>query len=334
MSRYSDYYEIFPKEGNSDYEILIDATLLLISGVWLGTFGVVSFALLKTLSSSNKKLLDKINNNKEKEVVIVRGVPGCGKDKYVYYNELDKKNNFTVCSSDKFFYKNGRYHFNRTKLNQSDAYCLQQFHQSLKLQVPRVYVTNVNQEKWMYANYVKLAESYKYKVKVVTIVCEDEDHVRYFNSRSRHNVPMNFSRKVFEDWETDNNEELIDAYIGDENGYLEGDSLPFPVKTAQQLDEELDNYHTNDSCLVDSENEGQITRDTDDESCEEELESECNDLENTNIIEIITQEDVNKIDYRNINLQHDNDDHLLNIVRADNSEEQGLNLAGLSGYLI
>ena len=56
--------------------------------------------------------------------------------------------------------------------------------------------------------------------------------------------------------------------------------------------------------------------------------------ENTNIIEIITQEDVNKIDYRNINLQYDNDDHLLNIVRADDSEEQGLNLSGLSGYLI
>ena len=164
MSRYSNYYEVYPKDGMGEYSFLIDAALLLISGAWLGTAGVVGFALFKSFGNSSKSLKDRVNNSKEKEVVVVRGVPGVGKDNYVYYNELGKKNNFTVCSSDNYFYENGRYHFNRSKINRSEAYCLQQFHQSLKLGIPRVYLTNVNGQKWSYSNYVRLAESYKYKV--------------------------------------------------------------------------------------------------------------------------------------------------------------------------
>jgi len=337
MSKYSNYYEVYPKDGLSNYGILLDAALLLISGVCLGTVGVVGFALFKSLSNSNKTLLDKLNDTEKKEVVIVRGVPGVGKDKYVLYNELDNTNNFTICSNDKFFYENGRYHFDRTKINQSDAYCLQQFHQSLKLNIPIIYVTNVSQEKWMYANYVKLAESYKYKVRVVTIVCEDENQLRYFNSRSRHNVPMNFSKKVFEDWEKDTNEEEIEPYIGNEDGYLEGDSIPYPHRSEEQLNAELENFQSTD-CLVESEHEGQITNDIEDELVEnDENNEDCesiDELENTNIVTIITSDEKEVIDNRNIVLETNPEEDKLTVSREDNSETDLIYLSGLEGYLL
>jgi hypothetical protein len=350
MTRYSNYYEVYPKDGLDNYGFYVDAVLLLISGAWLGTAGIVSFALFKTFTNSNKTLLDKVNNGKKKEVVIVRGVPGVGKDKYVYYNELGEKNNFTVCSNDKFFYENGRYHFDRTKINQSEAYCFQQFHQSLKLNVPRVYVTNVNQQKWMYANYVKLAESYQYKLSVMTILCEDEDQLRYFNSRSRHNVPMSFSKKVLEDWELDLNETVIEPYIGNEEGYLEGDSLPYPKRSEEELNKELEDYHSR-NCLIDSEQEGQITRDTedsvsnddeeeddeeedDDNKNKEEEDSMADELENTNIVTIITPEDKTVINKRKIILETNSENNKLTVSRTDESETDLMLLSGLKGYLI
>ena len=349
MSKYTNYYEVYPKEGLGDYSLFIDATLLLISAAWAGTAGVVGFALFKTLKNSNKTLSGKINNGKKKEVIIVRGVPGIGKDKYVYYNELDGDDNFTVCSSDNYFYKKGRYHFDRKKINQSESFCLQQFHQSLKLNVSRVYVTNVNHQKWIYSNYVKLAESYKYKVRVITILCENEDHLRYFNSRSRHNVPMNFSKKVFEDWEYDQNETFIEPYIGNEEGYLEGDCLPFPKRSEEELNKELEDYHSR-RCLIESEHEGQIVNDSDDntdvntedgpeDESEDESEDEPEDeseheFENSNIISIINQEDMEVIDQRNILLETNYEDNKLTIYRSDKSESEVLEVNGLIGYLL
>lgn len=352
MSRYSNYYEVYPKDGMGEYSFLIDAALLLISGAWLGTAGVVGFALFKSFGNSGKSLKDRVNNSKKKEVVIVRGVPGVGKDNYVYYNEFGEDANFTVCSSDDYFYENGKYHFNRSKINRSEAYCLQQFHQSLKLGIPRVYLTNVNGQRWMYANYIRLAESYKYDVRVVTIQCEDEDQLRYFNSRSRHNVPMSFSKKVFEDWEYDPNETIIEPYIGNEEGYLEGDSLPFPQRSVEQLNKELEDYQSR-SCLVESEQEGQITRDTDssveedDENSEEESvegelvettveedTSSADELENSNIVTIVTPEDREVMDSRHILLETNSDDDELTVVRADESEMDTLSVSGLSGYLL
>ena len=360
MSRYTNYYETYPKDGLGDYSLFIDATLLLISTAWLGTAGLVGFALFKTLKNSNKTLSSKINNSKEKEIIIVRGVPGIGKDKYVYYNEVGEDGNFTVCSSDNYFYENEKYHFNRKKINQSESFCLQQFHQSLKLNVSRVYVTNVNHQKWIYSNYVKLAESYKYKVRVLTILCEDEDQLRYFNSRSKHNVPMNFSKKVFEDWEYDQNETFIEPYIGNEEGYLEGDCLPFPQRSEEELNKELEDYHSR-RCLVESEQEGQIVNDSDEAEVEPEDESEVEpedesedepedepeddsedepedepeeEFENSNIITIINHEDIEIIDQRNIILKTNYEDNKLTILRADKSESEVLDVNGLSGYLL
>lgn len=348
MSRYSNYYEIFPKDGKDNYDLLLDTALLLFSGAWLGVTGLVGFALFKTVQNSKKTLLNKLDNHKEKEVVIVRGVPGVGKNKYVYYNELNNKRHFTVCSSDKFYYENNKYHFDRKKINQAEAYCLQQFHQAMKLNVPRVYLTNVNHQKWMYANYVKLAESYQYKVSVVTLLCNDENELRYFNSRSRHNVPMNFSRKVFDEWEVDVNESVIEPYIGNEEGYLEGDSLPFPQKSEDELNKELDEYHSQE-CLVDSEQEGQIEEDSEDQVNEveeeeaehdeveeetQEEEEEYDEVENTDIVTIVTPEEEEIVKQRDIVLEHIRDEDELLVFRADLSESEHTRLKGLRGYLL
>ena len=117
--------------------------------------GICGYALLKSTFKSNK-LTDNIRK-KEKKVTIVRGVPGVGKDTYVLTKEEGKKDNFTVVCSDDFFVKDGKYEFNRKELSQAEAYCLEQYQLHLSLGVPRIYITNVNNKKWMYSNYIRLA---------------------------------------------------------------------------------------------------------------------------------------------------------------------------------
>ena len=64
-----------------------------------------------------------LSNNIEKEVIILRGVPGIGKNSFIYDNEYSKQGGFSHVSSDEYFYKNGKYKFDRKSIDRSNAYC-------------------------------------------------------------------------------------------------------------------------------------------------------------------------------------------------------------------
>merc|ERR1712078_306870 len=98
----------------------------------------------------------------------------------------------------------------------------------------------------MYSNYIRLGESYGYKIEIIDIICSNNDELTYFNKRSSHKVPMSFSKNVYNDWDDDEFSTKIEAYIGDFNGPPPGDSMPsFPPKTKEELDYELEEIMKN-----------------------------------------------------------------------------------------
>jgi len=91
-----------------------------------------------------------------------------------------------------------------------------------------------------------------------TSVISKEDELKYFNSRSRHNVPMTYSKKVFSEWENDQIAQYYEPFFGNEKGSLSGDCLPFPKVTKDQLDKELDDYfETKNKCAIETDDESE-----------------------------------------------------------------------------
>ena len=208
----------------------LDIPLFIMSGIYLSTVGLMGYTFVKNLINLKKK---KVN-----EVIIIRGVPGSGKNCLIYDLEYDNDSNFSIISSDDFFEKDGTYKFDRSQINKAYSYSFQKFHDCLKINIPRIYVKNINNNKWMYSNYISLANTYNYRVKIIEILCENENYLYYFNYRSTH------SKNVYNNWEYDENANFIEPYIGNFSGPLPGDSLPaHPPTNKEQLDIEMDEYN-------------------------------------------------------------------------------------------
>ncbi len=116
---------------------------------------------------------------------IMRGIPGCGKDRWIRQN-LGISNPF-VCSSDSFFVgSDGIYRFDRALLSETHNRCLQAFHNAISDQAPLVVVNNTNLRVYEIAPYYRLAEALGYDVEIIHLLC---DPLTAFQ-RNIHAVPL------------------------------------------------------------------------------------------------------------------------------------------------
>lgn len=178
-----------------------------------------------------------------KTIYIIRGLPGSGKKtlikKWLKHNKLLNKNEcYCICSADKYFVENKTYKFNPRELPKAYNDCLNRFINCLIYDVPYIFINNPNAQLWEYENYILLAKQYGYKVRVKEINCPGDNYVEYFNKRSKYNVPLTSSYLIYERWEDDPLAEMIEPY----EMPFEGDSLPYPKKTKEELDTELDEF--------------------------------------------------------------------------------------------
>lgn len=58
----------------------------------------------------------------DKRVIIIRGLPGSGKSTMALKHFVDKKG-YKICEADHFFYDNGVYNFDYSKLADAHEYC-------------------------------------------------------------------------------------------------------------------------------------------------------------------------------------------------------------------
>lgn len=58
-----------------------------------------------------------------KKVIIIRGLPGCGKTTMAMQYYVNQKG-YKHCEADHYFHNNGVYSFNAAKLNEAHEYCI------------------------------------------------------------------------------------------------------------------------------------------------------------------------------------------------------------------
>lgn len=189
--------------------------------------------------------------NKEKEVIIIRGVPGIGKVSYITsqeYAECDT-DNFKLCYWQNYYGKGLSYKYRPNETKQAEIWSLIQFLNAVVSRIPRIYIVSTFEKKWQYEVYVYLAHIMRYKIKIVELECRDIRHLKYFQQRSQHDVPLSRSLRIYNDWEYDERAILQDPYI-DPN--LKGDSIPLNDNNVNEavLDKELEEYFKNNGNYV------------------------------------------------------------------------------------
>ena len=130
------------------------------TGVLLGSFLYFNFQYV--IPTVTNIIINHISQE-EKEVIVLRGVPGSGKDNYIYYNQEKKKNKYFInINSDKHFYDSkNNYVFNRQDINKHKETCFSEYLISLKVGIPTIYVNETNEKKWMYENIITLGSFFQ-----------------------------------------------------------------------------------------------------------------------------------------------------------------------------
>ncbi len=98
------------------------------------------------------------------ELVIVRGPSGAGKSTYVKKNYPD----YVHCEADSFFYVEGVYNFDRTKLGQAHAACQKNVDHALEYG-RNVVVSNTSTTQREVNEYIRLAEKHKVPYRIIRL---------------------------------------------------------------------------------------------------------------------------------------------------------------------
>lgn len=110
------------------------------------------------------------------DLIIVRGLPGSGK------STLAKLIGGEHIETDMFFLKNDEYVFDSTKLKEAHNWCQIRCRLAMAAKAPKIVVSNTFTQEWEMEEYLKMAETFRYKVH--TIVVENRH-----GSKNVHNVP-------------------------------------------------------------------------------------------------------------------------------------------------
>lgn len=118
------------------------------------------------------------------DLILLRGVPGCGKttlgEVILLTNQL---NNQDVLSADNFFInEKGEYIFDSTKLKEAHNDCQVKCADRMRNQFSKIVVANTFTQEWEMEPYFTMAERYNYRIH--TIIVENRH-----GNKNVHNVP-------------------------------------------------------------------------------------------------------------------------------------------------
>lgn len=120
------------------------------------------------------------------QVIIMRGLPGAGKDRYIERKwGLTARLDVVICSADHYHMFDGQYRYDPANAAKAHNMCLKWFSMMLGKQVETVVVSNTNTTAVEIAPYYQLALALGYEVKIVHIKCDFETACR----RNIHQVP-------------------------------------------------------------------------------------------------------------------------------------------------
>ncbi|ABV87121.1 AAA family ATPase [Shewanella pealeana] len=139
----------------------------------------------------------KHQSNYNGTAIIMRGLPGSGKSYWVeeYVNALPKRDcdseHFKVCSTDEFFYQDGKYCFNAKDLAKFHQLNLTRFIHAIANKTPLVICDNTNMAQWEFEDYCAAAKAEGYRVQIQQIgEPKDKQHQLLCADRNKHRVPL------------------------------------------------------------------------------------------------------------------------------------------------
>ena len=137
----------------------------------------------------------------DKVLIILRGLPGCGKSTVAEVIARTHASDPDECVSwwpiftaDAYFERSGKYEFDRTQLGVAHGYCQAKVENAMVSKEPRIIVANTNTTEKELLPYLKLAERYNYNV--ISLIVENRH-----GGKNVHDVPEETIEKMKERFE-------------------------------------------------------------------------------------------------------------------------------------
>jgi len=163
----------------------------------------------------------------EKELFIIRGLPGSGKTSLAK-SILDNGAGIIHSSDDYFTDERNVFRFNKLKINDALKFNQQQCEESCRKGILRIIVDDNHVKRWSVKPLIETGKKYNYKI----IIREPETswwktrNVNEMAKRTKHKYPISVIKKLLEMWDTDfsiesilnekmpnNKEEIIDQIV-------------------------------------------------------------------------------------------------------------------------
>ena len=128
-----------------------------------------------------------------KTLVIIRGLPGCGKSTYADNYFGKEENSVAFLSTDDFW--GTAYDFDPHRLGEAHAWNQVRAIQAMHSGAERIVIDNTNSQKWEYGVYVAAGVAMGYVISIVDLFdggCSDEE----LAERCTHSVPADVIRAM------------------------------------------------------------------------------------------------------------------------------------------
>lgn len=117
-----------------------------------------------------------------KTLIILRGTSSSGKTTFANYLDSLVQGQSVVCCADDYFYVNGKYCFEGSKLKEAHRRCKIKFNDAVSRGEENIIVANTNTEREHFEWYRDIGTKNGYMVFVVVVE-------RYHDGKNDHNVP-------------------------------------------------------------------------------------------------------------------------------------------------
>jgi len=135
-----------------------------------------------------------------KKLIITKGLPGAGKSTWLRTQVPDA----VVCSADDFFMVDGKYQYDRTKIDEAHRYCADRFEAALKAGEPLIALDNTNLRNAHLQPYIAQAQVYGYEIEIHTFRISIDASA----ARNSHGVPhrhvhrmAGYSEELLPEWQ-------------------------------------------------------------------------------------------------------------------------------------
>ena len=139
-----------------------------------------------------------LKENHNLKLILIRGISGSGKTTYAK-NLIKQDPSLSHYEADMFFYKDGNYNFDPTKLKDAHAWCKAQTENDLQ-NGKSVVVSNTFTQKWEIEPYIQLGKKYGADIIIKKATG---------NYKNVHGVPDEALERMRTRWEDIEDEEIL-----------------------------------------------------------------------------------------------------------------------------